>query len=156
MRMSFPPLSHCFPVLPVAVLLFSTHFLLAQTTPSESRPSELPDAPTPVSPPAQAASPIHFPQPNDRRLFSIDELAKPHTGMAKVPGRDKYLVGKAPQRSITFASAYPSHSTANGADAWMHLSQRIPWAHSVIQRGSQLSKAHPHVTGMLKAIKPKL
>jgi len=159
MRILFLPLSQCSPALLFAVVLLSTECLLAQTTPpSAGRIEDLPDAPTPAGTTSATPSKTAFPGPNERLSFNFGELARPNKATIALPPKNRFLAVGVPKRSITFAPTFQDHNsmTIPGTSALMHLGQRIPLAHSVMQQSNKLSRTHPHLTGLLKAIKPRL
>ena len=165
MRILFLPLWQCSPALLFAVLLFSTECLLAQTTPAPaSRIDDLPDAPTPAGTTSAAAPQTVLPRPNERLSFSAGDLASPNKGaIALLPKGRSLTVGVpitvgVPKRSITFAPTFQDHTsmTIPGTNTLLRLGQRIPLAHSVMQHSDKLSRAHPHLTTLLKSIKPRL
>jgi hypothetical protein len=158
MRISFLPLTHCSPALLFAVLLFSTECLVAQTTPPPaSRLDDLPDAPTPVGGASAAPSKMLLPHANNRLSFGAGDLASQNKGMA-ASLRERPLTVGVPKRSITFAPTFADHSstTIPGTKALANLAQRIPLAHSAMLRSDKLSRTHPHLTTIIKAIKPRL
>lgn len=159
MRILFLPPSHCSPALLFAVILLSTECVLAQTTPpSAGRMDDLPDAPAPAGTASVTPSQTAFPRPNERLSFSAGDLASPNRGTIALPQNGRPVTVAVPKRPITFVPAFHEHTsmTIPGTNALLHLGQRIPLAHSVMQHSDKLSRAHPHLTTFLKAIKPRL
>jgi hypothetical protein len=82
----------------------------------------------------------------------------PPTRTAELWGNEKYVIGTTPSKWRTFAPAYgkvPLETTWSVGNL-EHYVQRIPWAGSVILRIGQQAKAHPHVTRLLRVLKPRL
>jgi hypothetical protein len=79
------------------------------------------------------------------------------TGTAEFWGKNKYFIGSAPTKWMTFAPTFGHvhHETTQGANDLEYYGQHIPWAGSVIQRIGQQAKAHPHITRALKTLHPR-
>jgi len=183
MRGLFFSFSHSSPILLSGVLALFTHIFWAQgTLPLERVPIQLLDTPAAFARVSDAQTPLHltyrrlpltfeqnqsqtdsrmrfFPHYPDYRLPTDTNAAPyPPTRTAKLWGKGKYVIGTAPCKWCTFALTYgevPKETTWPVGNL-EHYAQRIPWAGSVILRIGQQAKAHPHVTRLLTALKPRL
>lgn len=179
--LSFPQRS---PILLVGLLVLSTHLSWTQrTSPLEKIPIQLPDTPAPFARVSEAQTrlpltyrrlPLTFEQnqrqiesrmrffphyPDDYRLpIDTDAPLYPATRTAELWGKGKYLVGRVPSKSLTFALTYGNvpHETTYGVENLVQFGHRIPWAGSIILRIAQQAKSHPHVTRLLTVLKPRL
>jgi hypothetical protein len=183
MRGLFLSFSHSFPILLSGVLALFTHFLWAQgTLPLERVPIQLLDTPAPFARVSEAQTPLHLtyrrlsltfdqnqgqidlrmrflPHYPDYRLPTNTSAAlHPATSTADLWGNERYVIGTAPSKWLTFAPTYGEvpHETAWSVGNLEHYAHRIPWAGSLILRIGQQAKAHPHVTRLLRALKPRL
>ena len=176
-------LSHLSSFLLVSLLVLSTHVLWAQrkSTPEESV-VPLPDAPSRVATVSEAQTHLHltykglalsfrqnqglteswmrfFPDHRGYERLSINTSAvlNHDTGTAEFWGKNKYFIGTAPPKWMTFAPTFGHvhHETTQGANDLEYYGQHIPWAGSVIQRIGQQAKAHPHITRALKTLHPR-
>jgi hypothetical protein len=103
----------------------------------------------------------HYPDyrhPDYRQPTNTGAALYAPTRTAELWGNEKYVIGTAPSRWRTFAPAYGKvpDETAWSVGNLEHYAQRIPWAGSVILRIGQQAKAHPHVTRLLRVLKPRL
>jgi len=73
-------------------------------------------------------------------------------------GKEKYPMGSAPSKWGTFALTYGRmpRETICCADILEHYVHRIPWAGSIILRIGQQARAHPHITRVIRVLKPRL
>jgi hypothetical protein len=183
MRGLFLSFSHSSPILLSGVLALFAHFLWAQgTLPLERVPIQLLNTPAPFARVSEAQTPLHltyrrlpltfdqnqgqidlrmrfFPHYPDYRLpTNTSATLYPATSTAELWGNEKCAIGTAPSKWRTFAPAYGEvrHETAWSIGNLEHYAHRIPWAGSVILRIGQQAKAHPHVTRLLRVIKPRL
>jgi hypothetical protein len=149
---------------------------LAQNTtvPAEAK-KELPDAPMQVtsSSPSQnnlsfrlGAVPPRFDtnrlqgeswmgiSPASERLtFNTQALA---SAKSKSDGKNITIAGRSVANRFTFEpiGGHASHPATHGGNEW--YTNHIPWAGPIVRRGLKISKAHPHLTTVIKTIKPKL
>jgi len=172
------------PILLVGLLALSTHLLWAQrTSPLAKFPIQLLNTPTPFARVSEAQTRLHltyrrlpltfeqnqnqtesrmrfFPHyPGYYRLpMNTNAALYPATRTAELWGKEKYLIGNAPSKWLTFASTYGKvpHETTCCVGNLAHYGHRIPWAGSIILRIGQQAKAHPHVTRVLTVFKPQL
>jgi hypothetical protein len=183
MRSLVPSLSHLSSILLVSLLVLSTHVLCAQKTPTlEESAVELPDAPSRVAtvsetqthlPFTSKGSPLTFKQNQgqteswvrffpdhtgyDRVSINTNAVLNRDTGTAEFWGKNKYFIGSAPNKWMTFAPTFGhvQHETIHGAKNFEYYGHHIPWAGSVVQRIGQQATAHPHLTSVLKTIHPR-
>jgi hypothetical protein len=174
--------SHLSPILLVSVLMLSTHLSWAQSTSAlEKIPTQLLDTPAPFARVSEAQTHLHptygilpltfeqdqgqsrtrfFPHYSDYYHLPINTNAAfcPTTRMGGLWGKEKYLIGNAPRKWLTFASTYSrvSHETTYSAENLEHFGHRIPWVGPLILRIGQQARAHPHVTRLLTVLKPRL
>ena len=184
MRGLFPSFSRRSPILLVGLLVLSTHLLWAQrSSPLEKIPIQLLDTPAPFARVSEAQTRLHltyrrlpltfeqdqgrtesrtrfFPHYSDYYRLPINTNAAlyPATRMAGLWGKEKYLIGNAPRKWLTFASTYGKvpHETTYSVENLEHFGHRIPWVGPFILRIGQQAKAHPHVTRLLTVLKPRL
>ena len=100
-----------------------------------------------------------MPTPGYYRLpINTNAALYPATRTAELTGKEKYLIGSAPSKWLTFAPTYGKvpHETTYRVENLEHYGHRIPWACSIILRIGQQAKAHPHVTRVLTVLKPRL
>jgi hypothetical protein len=180
-------LSHLSSILLVSLLVLSTHVLWAQRTSTlEESAVQLPDAPSQVPTVSEAQTHLHltykglplglplsfkqnqgqteswmrfFPDHTgyDRLSINTNDVLNQDTGTAEFWGKNKYFIGSAPTKWMTFAPTFGHvhHETTQGANDLEYYGQHIPWAGSVIQRIGQQAKAHPHITRALKTLHPR-
>jgi hypothetical protein len=176
-------LSHLSSILLVSLLVLSTHVLWAQRTSTLAESAaQLPDAPSQVATVSEAQTHLHltykglplsfkqnqfqteswmrfFPDHTgyDRLSVNTNAVLKQDTGTAEFWGKNKYFIGSAPTRWMTFApaSGRVHHATIRGANDLEYYGHHIPWAGSVILRIGQQAKAHRHITSVLKMVRPR-
>jgi hypothetical protein len=164
-------------------LLVSTHVMCAQRASTlEESAVQLPDAPSRVATVSEAQTrldPTHNGLPfsvkqNQSQTQSWMRFFSDHTGYGRSSvgtnavlnqdtgttefwGKNKYFIGSAPTKWMTFAPTFGHvhHETTQGANDLEYYGQHIPWAGSVIQRIGQQAKAHPHITRALKTLHPR-
>ena len=183
MRGLVPSLSHLSSILLVSLLVLSTHGLWAQRTSTlEDSAVQLPDAPSRVATVSEAQTHLHltykglalsfrqnqglteswmrfFPDHRGYERLSINTSAvlNHDTGTAEFWGKNKYFIGTAPPKWMTFAPTFGHvhHETIHGANDLEYYGHHIPWAGSVILRIGRQAKAHPHIATVLKSVHPK-
>jgi hypothetical protein len=182
MRGLFLSFSRSSPILMSGVLALFTHILWAQKTfPLEKVPIQLLATPAPFASVSEAQTPLHltyarlslafernqgqtdsrmsfFPHYPDCRLpTNTNAILYPATNTAELWSKGTYLIGGAPSKWRTFTSyGKVPNETAWSVGNLEHYAPRIPWAGSVILRVGQQAKAHPHITRLLTALKPRL
>jgi hypothetical protein len=173
-------LSHLSPILLVSLLVLSTHLLWAQRkSPREEIPVQLFDAPAQLATVSEAPTHLHFrglplsfeqhrrqteslmrlyPNPigDFRPPINTKAVLDQSTGTPELRGKEKYFIGSAPSKWLTFAPTYGKvhHEMTYGVDELEYYAHHIPWAGSFIVRICQQAKAHPHVTRVLKILLP--
>jgi hypothetical protein len=182
MRGLFLSFSNTSPILLCGVLALFTHILWAQASlPLEKVPIQFVDTHAPFARVSEAQtrfiyrrSPLTFEQnqgqtdsgmrffphyPGYYRLpVNTDASLYTATSTAELWGKGTYLIGSAPSKWRTFAPTYgevPQETTERVGNL-EHYGLRIPWAGSIILRIGQQAKAHPHVTRLLRVLKPRL
>jgi len=184
MRGLFLSFSDRSPILLVGSLLLSTHLLWAQrTSPLEKIPIQLLATPAPFATVSEAQTRLHLTfrrlpltieknrgqtesrmrslpyYPDYYRLpINTNATLYPATRTAELWGKEKYLIGSAPSKWLTFAPAHgnvPCQTTYR-VENLEQFGHRIPWIGSIILRIGQQAKAHPHVTRVLTVLKPRL
>jgi hypothetical protein len=176
-------LSHLSSILLVSLLVLSTHVLWAQRTSTlEESAVQLPDAPSRVATVSEAqthlhltyrGSPLSFKQNQgqteswmrffpdhtgyDRLSINTNAVLNQDTGTAEFWGKNKYFIGSAPTKWMTFAPTFGHvhHETTHGGNDLEYYGHHIPWAGSVILRIGQQAKAHRHITSVLKMVQPR-
>jgi hypothetical protein len=176
-------LLHRSSILLVSLLVLSTHVLWAQRTSTlEESAVQLPDAPSQVATVSEAQTHLHltykglpfsfkqnqgqteswmrfFPDHTGYGRLSINtnSVLNQDTGTAEFWGKNKYSIGSAPTKWMTFAPTFGHvhHETRHGANDLEYYGRHIPWAGSVILRIGQQAKAHPHITSVLKTVHPR-
>ena len=175
-------LLHLSSILLVSLLVLTTHLLWAQRTQLEESAVQLPDAPSQVATVSQAQTRLHltykglplsfkqnqgqteswmrfFPDHTgyDRLSINTNSVLNQDTGTAEFWGKNKYFIGSAPTKWMTFAPTFGHvhHETIHGTNALEYYGRHIPWAGSVILRIGQQAKAHPHITRVLKTVHPR-
>lgn len=174
---------HLSSILLVSLLVLSTHVLWAQRTLTlEESAVQLPDAPSRVATVSQAQTsfdltykglPLSISQNqgqteswmrffSDQRGYerlSIKSNAVPNQdrGTAEFWSKNKYFIGSAPTKWMTFAPTFghEHHETIHGANDFEYYGHHVPWGGSVILRIGQQAKAHPHITSVLKTVHPQ-
>ncbi len=182
MRGAVLSLSHLSSILLGSLLVLSTHFLWAQRTSTlEESAVQLPDAPSRVATVSEAQTHLHltykglplslrqnqgqtessirfFPDhTGDRLSINTNTVLNQDTGTAEFRGKNKYFIGSATTKWMTFAPTFGHlhHETIHGANDLEYFGHHIPWAGSVILRIGQQAKAHPHITSVLKTVQPR-
>jgi hypothetical protein len=182
MRSSFLSLARLSPIRLLTLLMLSTHILWAQKTSSlQESKILLPDAPAPLATVSEAQIRIHFPynrlplvfNPNQGHADSWMRFLPDHTGYDSLPvnssavlgqdartfkfgDKDRYFIGSAPTQCMTFAPTcgHVHHETIHGNDL-EYYGRHIPWAGPVVLRIGQQAKVHPHITTVLKMVRPQ-
>jgi len=169
-------------ILLVSLLALSTHVLWAQRTSTEETAVRLPDAPSRVAMVSEAQTRLHLSYKGlplsfrqnqgqteswmrffsdetgyDRRSINTTAVLNQNKGTAEFWGKNKYFMGSAPTKWMTFAPTFGNvrHETIHGANDLEYYGHHMPWAGSVILRISQQARAHPHITSVLKAVHPR-
>jgi hypothetical protein len=145
----------------------------ASNSPEVQRQEMLPDAPEPVATVSEAQTRLHltynrlpltFKQDQgqtescyDRLPINTNAVLGQDARTAKFWGKDRYFIGSTPIKWMTFAPTYGHvhHETIHGANDLEYYGRHIPWAGSVVLRIGQQAKAHPHITTVLKTVKPR-
>jgi hypothetical protein len=176
-------LSHLSSILLVSLLVLSTHALWAQRTSTlEESAVQLPDAPSRVATVSEAQTrlpltykglPLSFTQNQgqteswrkffsektgyDRLSINTNALLNQDKGTTEFWGKNNYFMGTAPTKWMMFAPTFGHvhHETIHGANDLEYYGHHIPWAGSAILRIGQQSKAHPHITSVLKTVHPR-
>jgi hypothetical protein len=176
-------LSHLSSILLVSLLVLSTHVLGAQRTSTlEESAVQLPDAPSRVVTVSEAQARLHltykglpsnFSQNQgqteswmrffsdktgyDRLSINTNAVLNQDRGTAEFWGKNKYFIGSAPTKWMTFAPTFGHvhHETIHGANDLEYYGHHIPWAGSVILRVGEQARAHPHITSVLKTVHPR-
>jgi hypothetical protein len=176
-------LSHLSSILLVSLLVLSTHVLWAQRMSTlEESAVQLPDAPSRVATVSEAQTrlplaykglPLSFKQNQgqteswmrffsdktgyDRLSINTNALLNQDRGITEFWGKNEYFMGCAPTKWMTFAPTFGHvhHETIHGANDLEYYGHHIPWAGSAILRIGQQSKAHPHITSVLKTVHPR-
>jgi hypothetical protein len=159
-------LSHLSPPLLVSLLVLSTHLPWAQgTSTREESTVPLPDAPSEVQThlhltykefhltfkqnQGQTDSSMRFfPDRTgyDRLSVNINALLSQDSGTIEFRDPNKCLIGSAPTKRMTFPIFGHVHQeTTHG----------IPWVGPVVLRIGKEAKAHPHITTVLKTVRPQ-
>ena len=170
-------------ILLVSLLMLSTDVLWAQrtSTPKESA-IQPPDAPSRVATISEAQTNLHltcrgfplgfkqnhsqteswmrfFPDLTgyDRVSINTNAVLNQERGTAEFSGKNKYFMGSAPTKWMTFAPTFGDvhHETIDGTNDVEYFGHHMPWAGSVILRIGQQARAHPHITSVLKTIHPR-
>jgi len=164
-------------------LLVSTHVMWAQRASTlEESAVQLPDAPSRVATVSEAQThphPTHkglpfsfkqnqgqtqswmrfFPDHTgyDRLFVNTNAVLNQDPGTAEFWGKNKYFIGSAPTKWMTFAATFGHvhHETTHGGNDVEYYGHHIPWAGPTILRIGQQAKAHPHITTVLKSVHPK-
>lgn len=176
-------LSHLSSILLVSLLVFSTQLLGAQRTSTlQESAVQPPDAPSQVvtvleaqdistyrlqritlelqtkSVPDRVVDEI-LPRSHGLRssFYQYQYRAEQDTKTAEFWGKNKYFIGSAPSKLMTFAPTFGQvhHETIHGVNDLEYYSHHLPWAGSVILRIGQQAKAHPHVISVLKTVHPR-
>ncbi len=178
--LSFP---HQSAILLVGLLLLSTQLLWSQrTSPPAKIALQLLHTPTPFARVSEAQTHWHFTYrelpltfeqnpgqtesrmrffphyPDHYRLpINSDAALSPAPRTAELWGKEKYLIGSAPSKWLTFAPTYGNlpRETTYSVENLEHLAHNIPWVGPIILRIGQQAKAHPHFARLLKVIKPR-
>jgi hypothetical protein len=165
------------------LLVLSTHVLWAQRTSTlEESAVQLPDAPSQVATVSEAQTHLHLAYKGlplsvkqnqsqteswmrflpdytgyDRLSINPNTVLDQDTGTAEFWSKNKYFIGSAPTKWMTFAPTFGHihHETIHGADDFEYYGHHVPWAGSVMLRIGQQAKAHPHITSVLKTVHPR-
>ena len=159
------------------LLVLSTHLLWAQgTSTREESAVPLPDAPSEVQThPHLTHEESHLTyKQNQGQTYSSVRFFPDHTGYDPLPvsnnavlgqhartdkfwGKDRYFIGSAPTKCLPFAltCGHVHHETIQGANDLEYYGRRIPWAGAVVLRIGQQAKVHPHITTVLKMVRPR-
>jgi hypothetical protein len=177
-------LSHLSSILLVSLLVLSTHSLWAQRKSFlEEIPVQRFDTPAQFATGSEAQTHLHFtyrglplsfrqnqgqteswmrffPDHNtgDYRLPTDSKAVLDQaTRTAELRGEEKYLIGSAPSKWLTFAptNGKAHHETIYRVDELEYYAHHVPWAGSLIVRICQQAKVHPHVTRVLKVLRPR-
>jgi hypothetical protein len=176
-------LSHFSSILLVSLLVLPTHVRGAQRTSTlEESAVQLPDAPSRVATVSDAQTSFHliyklplslrqnqgqteswmrfFPDHTGYDRLSVNTntvLLNEDTGVPEIWSKNKYFIGSAPTKWMTFAPTFGHvhHETIDGANDFEYYGHRVPWAGSVMLRIGQQAKAHPHITSVLKTVHPR-
>jgi hypothetical protein len=154
----------------------------ASSSPEVQRQEMLPDAPVPVATVSEAQTRLHLTynrlpltfKQNQGQTESWMRFFPDHTSYDRLPintnavlgqdartakfwGKDRYFIGSTPTKWMTFAPTYGQvhHETIHGANDLEYYGRHIPWAGSVVLRIGQQAKAHPHITTVLKTVRPR-
>jgi hypothetical protein len=183
MRRLVLSLSHLSSILLVSLLVLSTNVMWAQRTSTiEESAIQLPDAPSQVATVLEAQTHLHltykglplsFKQNqgqtesrmrffsdktgHDRLSINTNAVLNHDRGTAEFWGNNKYFIGSAPTKWMTFAPTFGHvhDETVHGANDLESYGHHMPWAGSVILRIGQQAKAHPHITSVLKTVHPR-
>jgi len=169
-------LEHAVPILLASSLVLSAHPLWAQKSPpleenqarmfdrlivTGSR-SQIPSGSVPETLPEASRSQTEshenlFGISYHHTLINTQAALNPQqpAGTAELQGTTKYFTGSASSQWLTSAYGKVHYPTIQPADYLQYYGRHVPWAGSTILRVSQLAKAHPHVTNVLKLVKPK-
>jgi hypothetical protein len=177
MRGAVLSLSHLSSILLVSLFVLSTHVLWAQTL--EESAVQLPDAPSRVATVSEAQTHLHltykelplsfkhnqgqteswmrfFPDHTgyDRLSINTNAVLNQDTRTAEFWGKNKYFIGSAPTKWMTFAPTFGHlhHETSHSGNDLEYYGHHTPLAGSVILRIAQQAKAHPHITSVLKTV----
>jgi hypothetical protein len=172
-------LSHLSPILLVSLLVLSTHLLWAQRkSPLEEIPVQLLDTPAQLAIVSEALHftdrglPLSFPQNQGQTeswkkffpAYNTGGYRSPTnavldrvTRMAGLRSEEKYFTGSTPSKWLTFVPTYGNvHvETIYRVDELEYYGHQIPWAGSLMLRICQQAKVHPHVTRVLKVLRPR-
>jgi hypothetical protein len=182
MRSSFLSSARISPILLLMLLVLYTHILRAQrTSPLGESPVPLPDAPAPVATVSEAQIRLHLPynrlplvfNPIQGQTESWMRFFPDHRGYdpllvnssavlgqdartGKFWDKDKYFIGSAPTKCAASAPTcgHVHHETIHGNDL-EYYGRHIPWAGPVVLRIGQQARVHPHITTVLKMVRPQ-
>lgn len=160
----------------LAFLLICVPLLLGQnTTAPVDANKELPDAPTPVTTGfptqgnltvthstlaprfdanrTQIRSWMGTSSTIERPAFNTNTLASKES---KAGGKDAKVAGRSPAKVFSFdpIGGHTNHATTHSGTQW--YTSHVPLAGSIMRQGVKISKAHPHLTIVIKTFKPKL
>jgi hypothetical protein len=155
-------LLHLSSILLVSLFVLSIHVLWAQRTPTrEESAVQLPDAPSRVATVSEAQTHFHltykglplslgqnqgqteswmrfFPDHTgyDRLSINTSAVLNHDTGTAEFWGKNKYFIGSAPPKWMTFAPTFGHvhHETTHGGNDVEYYGHHIPWAGPTILR----------------------
>ena len=156
-------------------MLMCVPFLLAQNATVKAEPNkDLPDAPMPVAPTSATSSNPSFTHPALPPSFDLSRsqvgswtgtssgIEHPTfntsaQGSAKIrpDGRNTKIAGKFPVNRFSFdpIGGHANRMAPHEATQW--YTNHIPLAGSIMRQGLKISKAHPHLTTVIKILKPR-
>lgn len=157
-------------------LLMYVPLLLGQTTTSTVGPGkELPDAPMPVTTASPTQNNLDFTNNKvppsfdvnrtqnsllmgtsraiEHPAFNTNALGSKESGLG---GKDTKVGGRSPAHLFSFdpIGSHPNRTVTHSGNQW--YTSHIPLAGPIMRQGLKISKAHPHLTTVIKTIKPKL
>ena len=133
MRGSFLSCIRVWLVLLLSLWMFSTHVLWAQrTSPLEDSAAHLPDAPAPAATVPEPHTNLHLTCRGSPLTFrqNRDGTLDQRTSVGKPWGRDRFFIGDALAKGMTYAPAYGHayHETIHGAHDLQYYGHHIPGA----------------------------
>lgn len=157
-------------------LLMCVPLLLAQnTTAPVDAKKDLPDAPMPVTSTSPSQNNLSFRQgalppsfdTNRTQSESLRGMSAaterppfhmnaPTSEKSRFIGKDMKGAGRSPANLFALdpISGHANHTATHSSTQW--YTSHIPWAGPIVRRGLQISKAHPHLTTVIKTLKPRL
>jgi len=164
-------------VLLVSLLVLSADVLWAQRSPLEKSAVQLPDAPSRVATVSEAQTSFHLTHKglplslrqnqgqteswmrffSDQTGFNTNAALNQDRRTAEFWGKNKYFMGSAPTKWMTFAPTFGHvhHEKIHDASDLEYYGHHMPWAGSVILRIGQQARAHPRITSVLKTVHPR-
>jgi hypothetical protein len=156
-------------------LLMCVPLLLAQNATVKAEPNkDLPDAPMPVTLPSPTSSNPSFthrslPPSLDLSRTQVGswpgtssgiehptfETNAPGSGKSRPDGRNTKVAGKALVNRFSFDPIGGHANRAAPHEATQWYTNHIPIAGSIMRQGLKISKAHPHLTTVIKILKPR-
>lgn len=158
-----------------ASLLMCAPLLLAQTTVQVEPNKDLPDAPMPVTAAPPAPSNLNVTRGTLAPRFDANRAQPgPWMGMSPAIGRPAFntnalaseksrldgkgvkVAGRSAASRFSFdpIGGHANRTATHGGTQW--YTSHIPWAGPIVRQGLKISKAHPHLTTVIKTIKPRL
>lgn len=160
-----------------SLFLICAPLLMGQNTtvPGEAN-KELPDAPMPVTTATPSQSNWNFTHspipgtsganrtqtnswmgtshPIERPAFNANVLATKER--SRSDGKDMRVGGRSQAHVFSFEpiGSHTNRAVTHSANQW--YTSHIPLAGPIMRQGLKISKAHPHLTTVIKTIKPKL
>ncbi len=156
------------------LLLMCVPLLTAQdtTVPAGSN-KDLPDAPMPVTPASPSQNNLNVGReappsfdmnraqgPSWRTSNTVGRPAfntkVPPPRQSRFDGKDIRVAGRPKANLFSFESVdgHANRMGTHGGTPW--YTSHLPWAGSIMRRGIKISKAHPHLTTVIKTLKPQL